>query len=88
MAKLVRRIKLGWQEWESESEKVENLLSIAKSIKSNRRAVVCQFEKENIWKMKMIFFLAEKKHGKGKEGNIWRGKYFSSAWDGKGAKYV
>ena len=29
---------------------------MAKSNKSNRRAVVCQFEKENIRKMKIFFF--------------------------------
>ena len=50
---------------------------MAKSNKSNRRIrkeVVCQFEKENIRKMKKKN-LVENKHGKGNEGNIWRGKY-------------
>ena len=34
----------------------QKVLSMAKSIKSNRREVVCQFEKENIRKMKIFFF--------------------------------
>ena len=88
MAKLVGRIKLGWQ-WKSESEKVENLISIAKSNKSKRRVVVCQFEKENIWKVKIISFLLEKKHGQRKRRKYLERKiFFFSEWDGKGANYV